>query len=426
MEIVGDEPGRRLVLEETAGRMPLSILAAGVALVAGLALPWRGLWAVLLHGAGWDSVDLATSGVWLVLGLLFLGSLRGGSRLERLEADRDAGRVQWTSTHLGGLVTWRSRVGLDVLAGVSIALVPATRPAPTGPSKSRARRGLRLHLGLARQGRSDRRLALHVQGVENTEHVADLALRLGAAAGLSFYRVVRNEGPLFEIEVRATGGPGLRAVTLSAAAGASADKNLPPFDPATFDGSARVTPWAPGERVAFTKGWGASVVLAPLVLAAALGPLAYLRLASLRAMPFLPRAAALALITLSGLGLAVVGAVGLTTGLPRRVRLDWGERALRIEGRGGKVVPFADIVALELRGRSHWTTSRQHTNRTLWRWTEVRALLRPSPAVPSADALLVETRWYREDAASPRADALPLATELAAALGVPLREAEIP
>ncbi len=265
------------------------------------------------------------------------------------------------------------------------------------------------------------------EGVETTEHVADLALRLGAAAGLSFYRVARNEGPLFEIEVRTTGGPGLRAVTLSTAAKAAvADKGLPPFDPARFQGSARVTAWEPGQRVAFTRAWGVSVLLAPLVLAAALGPFAYFRLASLREMALLPRAAALALITLSGIGIATVGAVGWTTGLPRRVRFDWQERTLRIEGRGGTVVPFADIVALELRGRRHWTTSRQHKNKTLWHWTEVRALLRPSPAVPSPDALLVETRWYREDAASPRADALPLATELASALGVGLREADMP
>lgn len=426
MEIVRDEPGRHLVLEESAGRMPLWILAAGVALVTVLALPWRGLPAVLLHGAAWSSLDLVSSGFWMLLGFLFLGSLRGGSRLERFEADRDAGRVQWTSTHLGGLVTWRSRVGLDALEALSLSLVPTAGPPPVGPPKPGASRGLPLDLGLVRSG-GERRLALSVRGIENAEHLADLALRLGAAAGLSFYRVARNEGPLFEIEVRRDGGPGLRAVTLSTAAVAAvADKHLAPFDPARFHGSPRVTAWEPGRKVAFTKAWGVSVLLAPLALAAALGPLAYLRLASLREMALLPRAAALALITLGGLGIATVGAVGFASGLPRRVRFDWDERTLRIEGRGGRVVPFADVVALELRGRSHWTTSRQRTRRTLWHWTEVRALLRPSHAAPSADALLVETRWYREDAASPRADALPLATELASALGVGLREADIP
>ena len=431
MEIVREEPGRLVVIEETDGRIPLALLGAGLVVVLLVALPWRGLAAVLLHGAAWESVELGEPGVWLVLGALFLASLRGGSRLERLAADRDAGRAEWSSSHLGGLVHWGGQVPLEALDGLALAMVPPAGSPTTAPKADGP--GLPLRLTLRRRGGRGRDLLLRVKGIAQKDHVADLAMRLGAAAGLSYYRVGQNDGPLFEIEVLAEGGPGLRALTLSGAAGpasssarsAAADTRLAPFDPGAFRGSATVAVWEPGRRVVFAKGWRPSALLAPLVLAAALGPAAYLGLPRLRAAPLLPRSAALFLVSMSGLGLATVGLMGFVTGLPRRVAFDWAERVLRIEGPGRRrSVPLADVLRLEMVRRSHRTTGRQHETITLWHWVEMRALLRPSADGAPTDVLLVATRWYREDALSPRADARPLASELAAALGVEVREAE--
>jgi hypothetical protein len=285
-----------------------------------------------------------------------------------------------------------------------------------------------------RPGPGERRFDLTVSGLGGAERIADFALRVGAAAGLPFYRVTLNEGGRFAIELRADARPGFEPVPAvegrggagsgalsSAVAAAVATERLPPFDPSAFRGNARVTVWEPGREVRFDKGWGAQVLLCPLLLAAALGPLSFVRMSSVQAMPLLPRTVTLVMLTLIGFGLAAVGWAGLYTGLPRHVRLDWSAGMLHVETlRRKRATPLTDIAGVELRHKSYSTgRARGGMVRTSC-WSQVR-LRRHGPADPP-DELLAETRTFRNDASPPREMALPLARELAAALRVAVVE----
>jgi hypothetical protein len=430
MEIVSDEPGRRLVVDETASRMPLAILGAGLVLVVLLAAPWRGLWAVVAHGAPLESVDLAGSAVWLILGSLLLLSLRGGSRIEGITADREGGVVV-RSSHVAGFIRWTQRVPPDAIEGFTLDVAPSPGGSlqhPSGPA-----RPLPLRLTLRAGGRRRKPIPLRVLQVERSSEVADLALRAGAAVGLRYFRVVASDAQQFEIELLRTAGPDAKTVPalgrraddardgVATPAVAAASDTARRFDPSTFEGKPPVTAWAPGRRVSFDKTWGAAILLSPLLAAALTGPLAWWRLPALHRMPLLPRVAALALITLAGLAVALIGWMGLTTSLPRRVTLDWETRSLVLDGaRSRRSVPFSDIEAIEVRPRLY-RGRRGQRQYTTYHWCEIRAALHPAEG-PPVNELLAETRQYREDGVTPHAMAVPLARELAAALDLKVRE----
>ena len=259
-------------------------------------------------------------------------------------------------------------------------------------------------------------------------------MRLGAAAGLRFYRVTTNVGGRFAIELGAEGGPGFEPVPAvasraryeanavsRAAAAAAATERLPAFDPAKFPGTARVSAWDPGREVRFERGWSLPILLSPLVLAVFLGPLAFFRLPSLQTAPLLPRIVALVMITLVGVGLAVVGGAGINEGRPRRVSLDWTTRLLHVDAPGHRrTIPLSDISTVELRNKMLETgrVSGRMIRRSFW--SQVRLHLR-APADPT-DELFAQTKPFREDSTTPRQMAEPLARELASALRVELRE----
>jgi hypothetical protein len=323
-----------------------------------------------------------------------------------------------------GLVRWGGGLPLASLEGFTLAL--ASRAGARSPT-------LRLTLR-CRPGPRERRFELQVAGLHGTEAIADFALRLGTAAGLAFYRVTLREGDRFQIELSAQPGPGLDKVPpvdgrtreaehalKAAAAEAAATERLPAFDPRTFSGSARVAAWDPGREVRFDKGWGPTVLLSPLLLAALLGPLSFFRLPSLQTMPLLPRIVALGLITLVGFALALIGWLCLDAGLPKRVRLDWTTRTLHVDTpRRSRAIPLPDISGLELRHKSY-STGRVSGGmvRTSY-WSQVRVSLQAPSGPP--DELLVETRTFRNDASAPREMALPVARELATAMHLEVRE----
>jgi hypothetical protein len=413
VRVIHEELGRRLELAETESRVPPVVI--GLALTALVAMPWRGLWAVLAHGAGHEAIDLVPTVLWAAAGLLIVARAFGGHRLESFSVDRGSGRLEWSRSHALGLARWSGGFPLDSLEGFTLALAGP----PSGSAAT-------LRLALKRRAvPGERRFALRVSGLDRIERVAELALRLAAAAGLPFYRVTLNEGGRFAMEACADARPGFERVptvtsgaTLGgAAAAAAAAQRLPPFDPASFRGNARVTVWSPGREVRFEKGWGTAILLSPLLLAAAIGPLSFLEMPSLQTMPLLPRVVAIVMLTLAGLGLAVVGWAGVAKGLPRRVVLDWGSGTLRVEApRRRRTIPLDAVEAVEQRNKSYSTgRARGGMVRTSF-WSQIRVRLR-EPADPR-DELLIETRTFPEIAAAPREMALPLGRDLAAALRV--------
>jgi hypothetical protein len=420
VRITHEEPGQRLEIEETDSR--LLGLAILLGLTAVVAAPWRGLWAMLVHGAPASGIDWVPTAIFGLVGLWITLSTVGGKRLDRLVVDRARGRLEWRRSHVLGLLRWGGSVPLAALEGLTLDLA-------TPPGRFTTR--LRLAF-LARQGSPERRFEVALPHLETVQKVADLTLRLAAASGLPWYRVTLNEGGRFAAEMRPASGPGFErvpsmvgadagAAASAAAAAAVAGERLPPFDPKAFHGDARITAWKPGREVRFDKGWGAPMLLSPLLLAAFLGPLAWLRLPSLHTMAWPPRVAALVLITLVGLGLALAGWACLTLGLPRRVRIDWASRELRVATlRGTRVVPLAQVEGVHLRNKSYSTgRARGGMIRTGY-WSQVLVRLR-APADP-ADELLLQTREFEDRPAPPREMALPLARELAQALDAAFSE----
>ncbi len=418
MRITHEDPGQRLEIEETDSRLAgLAILLGLTALVA---TPWRGVWGMLAQRASPGSIDWVPSAIWAAGGLFVTLSTLGGHRLERLVVDRGSGRLEWRRSHVLGLLRWSGALPLEALEGLSLA-------APPGRSATTLRLAF-----LVRAGSPERRFELRLPGLDTVERVAEFSLRLAAAAGLPWYRVTLNEGGRFAVEMRPSTRPGFervpalvgadaRGAASAAAAAAVASERLPPFDPRAFRGDARISVWEPGREVRFDKGWGAWALLSPLLLAAPLGPFCYFRLPSLQTMPALPRVVALVMLTLVGLMLALVGWAGLSSGLPRHVRIDWASRGLHVGTlRAKRVVPLAEVEGVLLRNKSYTTGRAQHAMIRTSYWSQVLVRLR-APADPS-DELLLQTREFQNLPGPPREMALPLARELAAALGVAVGE----
>jgi hypothetical protein len=418
VQITHEEPGRRLEMADTDRYLVPIVI--GLGLTALVATPWRGLWAVRVHGAGFETIDWVPTLLWAAFGLFLVVRTFGGGRLLDLTFDRGAGHVAWHRSHVFGLVRWSGSIPLESLGGFALAL--ASKPGSLSPKQKLALR--------RREGAREDRFDLGLSGLRDGEHVADLGLRLAAAAGLPYYRVTLNEGGRFAMEASASAQPGFERVPSTAgaaldgggalgtaAAAAAAQERLPPFDPAAFRGDARIKVWEPGREVRFEKGWGPSMLLSPLLLAAALGPVAFFRLPSLHTMPLLPRVAAVALITLVGLGLALIGYAGVALGLPRRVCLDWATGTLRVEKpRQSRTVRLDAVEAVEQRNKSFSTRRASGGMTRTSHWSQILLRLR-EPAFPR-DELVIQTREFQEDKDSPRAMALPLGRELAAALRV--------
>jgi hypothetical protein len=418
MRITHEEPGRRIEIEETESRLAPIVIILGLTVL--VATPWRALWAMRMHGTALEMADLVPSALWAAGGLFIVLSSFGGHRLERLSADRLSGRLEWRRSHVLGLLRWSGALPLDAVQGLALSLA-----SPPGRSASTLRMAFR-HA----PGSRERRFEVRLSGLDSVERVADFALHFGAAAGLPWHRVTLNEGGRFAVEMVGSSGPGFERLPSTAgsdaiagaAAAAVASERLPPFDPAAFDGDARVTVWEPGRELRIDKAWGPWALLTPLLLAAPLGPLSYFLLPSLHTAPLLPRIVAIVMLTLVGLMLAVVGWAGFLSGQPRHVRIDWASRELRVETlRHKRVVPLPKVAGVELRHKSYKTPStRSGMGRAVY-WSEVR--LRLHEAVDSSDELLVATRGFEDAAAArPREMALPLARELGAALHVEVIE----
>jgi hypothetical protein len=128
----------------------------------------------------------------------------------------------------------------------------------------------------------------------------------------------------------------------------------------------------------------------------------------------------LALIVLAFFDLIPIafGLVLLGSAMPRHVRIDWPTATLTIRGLWKNETPLAQIAGLEV--SRVYRSSRSNTGPARARsycWCELKARLRPEAGEGTAPLLLVSTE-PREDPDGPLRQMLPLATELADALGV--------
>ncbi len=123
-----------------------------------------------------------------------------------------------------------------------------------------------------------------------------------------------------------------------------------------------------------------------------------------------------------GLIFGLVAAAAVGAALPRRVRLDWTAHTLEIGGllrRSSR--PLSDIGELELKCvRTYHSGGKNSSAYNSYRCDVVGHMRGAAEGQPATE-VLVATEEFREDADSPYRMTLPLAVELAEALGVKRR-----
>lgn len=443
MKVTRDEPGRLLVLEEDVERLPAATLPILLAIPGGVMLIVAGPGivhrvAALRSDSSAGALEWATTlGPAFLFGLLPLVAIgiafaaaAGPCRL--FSVDAGAGEMRVVRRNI---LTGRDRtetVPLADLTGVRVETLQRTgrggRSLYRAVASGTSRPNLRLTF---LQARRQTLVELPVDALDKPAEAGDFASRLGAAAGLGWQRVLRSDPQSAEIELARDAGAEFQPTPLAresadyrndvvapAAAAAVAEERIPPFDGRAFDSTHGVTTWRPGELVRLDKPLGAP----------AIGCLPFV------AVGFLAGPAVLVAPTNATLGGRLVGflffgAFGFPIGLiallavndalPRKVVLDWGARLLTAGGLfRRRMVAFADVGALELR-----CVYTRHHGKHPWDGykCDLVALVRDPLTAQLADLPLVSTRERTDDPDTPYAQALPLANDLARALGVERR-----
>ena len=435
------------MLEGTVPRIP----AAGLGCIAAFLLPFvvTSIWylaASLFRGLSRDPLDLAITAFTALFWAAVLTSLVRVARQRawmpsQLRADRDAGVVELVERSVITGQQRREALPLAELAGLSLETVTSRR----SDARMRDLAGqafdpnvrIRLRIDDGSRKPRVRVLALHAEGVDRREEVADLAYRLGAACGLSYQRVVRSDPRDIELDVTPAMGPGHERIPplegranyaanvfSKAAVTAAAEERVPPFDPAGFPCDHTVAKWLPGREVQLRKPLGfAAVGCLPFAIAGLLlGPGSYV-LSSAR----WPEVAAFERFVPSvGLGIfgAIFGLIALAAvaaALPRRLTIDWARQTISIGGLFTRSeIPLPDVAAIEAKCvRTYHSGGKNSSSYHSYRCEVL--VHRRDPASAGESVVLVQTREFREDPDTPYRRTIPLVTELAEALGVPRR-----
>jgi hypothetical protein len=127
-----------------------------------------------------------------------------------------------------------------------------------------------------------------------------------------------------------------------------------------------------------------------------------------------------------GLVIALVAAVVIAAALPRRVTVDWSAQTITVGGLfRRKTIALADVTVLEMHCvRTYHSGGKNSSSYHSYR-CDLQAHLRPG-AGEKKPLVLVATRSFREDPDTPYRSTLPLATELAEAMGVSRRVTDFP
>ena len=444
MKLLRDEPQQLLVLESPALGIPRAVGYVVKLLVFGFAVAPVLFFAVPMLGSGRPELPLLAFGAmfalfWMVGASRVFVGLRKTLRFpRRIRVDRYAGELEIEEEGL--LEGAKAEVfRLDRVQRVRVATTLA-KPS-LGEARSAVRGGprpgvkLTLELVDARERAVRRELSFLVEHLDKREEVADFAYRFGRAAGLHYSRVLRSDPREMEIELQSEAGHGMETVPLiegpadyardrivPQAGRAAAQEKIAVFAAADFRGPAQIAVWEPRREVRFVKPLGfAAIGCLPFVALIVLGPTAFV---FLRTEPsdIGGRIVMSVFLGIFGLifGLVAVAAVGAA--LPRRVRLDWSAHTLEVGGLVRRSTrPLSDIAELELKCvRTYHRGGKNSSAYNSYR-CDVIGHMRGGAEGQAATEVLVTTEEFREDADSPYRMTLPLAVELAEALGVKRR-----
>jgi hypothetical protein len=435
VRLTRDEPGELVLLEgEGEGlTLPFPVVKAGasVAILAGVALVGWFLYSVLASPppGPWEVTFLAIRTLfWLgIIGLILLSVWSSLWTPIRLRVDRAAGELLFVERNGATTREREERVPLSQLLGLAVEVTDRGAPNVT----FRVERGSRKPRAVS--------VRLPVDAMDQRAEVVDLAFRMAAVAALPYQRVVRNDPRHLWLEVSRTSGEGWASVPAVEApadyarnrvtAGAStvaAREVVPAFNPKTFRSDHRVTRWAPGQRVRLDKPLSLVRIVVGLPLLAATVLFLVVAPAALLRRGLHPTSSAphpiLALLILAVFGLAFgAAALGLFYwALPRRVDFDWPKATLTVGGWFRREeIPFAELALLDLTSKLAKSIRNRGITR-YWYWCELSAHVKDSTSGTTRRMLLVTTR-RSEDLNVPYDQALPLVTELSAALGVKRR-----
>ncbi len=447
MRIVRDEPQQLLVLETAKPSVPVGAFGCLTAGIFGLVfgVPSVGF-VVTGFQPGADRASLLVGGFFVVFGFVISAAVFSGMRNRtryplRVSVDRYA--RQLTTVEGGLLGSGRTRViPLDRIARLVVgsALVP---PNLGDLAAGRLLKGPKSGVKLSVEWRdgdeaSSHSLLFSVEDVDKREEVADIAYRIGHAAGLFYTRVLRSDSRELEIEVtrdRGVGAGALPAIDAPAeyakdrvvpqALRAASEEKVPAFVPAGFLSEMKVEVWEPRREVRFRKPLGfAAIGCLPFTLLVLAGPALFLAMSQANtAEDPSARWIASGVAGLFSLILGLVAMVGVASAMPKRVTLDWTANSLELRGLARSVShALSDLRELELKCvRTYRSGGKNSPSYHSYR-CEIVGHLRQGATGQAP--VLIATSEFREDPATPYRLGLPLATELAAALNVPRKVTE--
>jgi hypothetical protein len=445
MKITRDVPGSRLTLEGDAPRIPPGAPSAILFVVS---LPFFGytLWslpAVFAEGAepGQRIAAFALSLFWFSLYFATARAMRQRGRWPTgVDADRTAGELRLRQSRYFGGVTPEAIIPLAQIEGITVrrtvkapSLFDPLRPVKEGPGVALT---FRIRGEGAFSGLESREVACGIEHLDRTEEVADLALRLGAATGLTFFRTVRSDTRDVEVELRRGIETGFREVPaglgradyakdlVAAPARAIADtETVPPFEPKGFRGDHRIAVWTPGTEVRFRKPLSMFAIgCLPFTLLVFAGPLAFFFIRMVGATDGTETGSRLlvsVVLGLFGLLFGVIAMVAVASSLPRTALVDWTTRKVEVRTlTKRRQIVFDEVQAVEMKALHHLSTGKSPRH---YYWCEVGLQVRNETTGDVAYEVLLATERLTDDPDAPPRIALPLATELAKALGVPRR-----
>lgn len=356
-----------------------------------------------------------------------------------VDADRTASELRLRQSRYFGGVTPEAIIPLPRIEAITVrrtakapSLFDPLRPVKDGP-------GVALTFRIRGEGGSSRlesrEIVCGIEHLDRPEEVVDLALRLGAATGLTFFRTVRSDARDVEMELRRSFEAGFSEVPAGlgradyardlVAAPAQAIANtetVPPFEYRTFRGDHRIAVWTPGSEVRFRKPLSAAFGCLPFTLLVFTGPLAFFFIRMVGAKDgsdTVSRLVVSSFIGLFGLLFGVIAMVAVASAVPRTVVVDWGQREVEVRRlMKRRRIPFAAIQAVEMKALHHLSTGKNPRHNY---WCEVGIHMRDGQTGEVVYEALVETERLQDNPDAPPRMALPLATELAKALDVPRR-----
>jgi hypothetical protein len=411
----------------------LGVVAAGLLFaVAEGPGGWRRLLGSVMCSVAWAFF------AWCGWGALGANQEPWRDLFRRLEVDPAARELRvW----IDGYLTWQRR--RHTLPIAAIRAIHATLRAPPSRYREETAPGLELQLDIERQGAPPLSAVLRARSVARPEHAAELVRRLGRALRMGELREERDAkvGPRLTLlpegdgsSLRASGAP-LAEPTPVPEAFLEPEPPLPRFEPASphLLGTWRV--WAPGQRVTSERPlslprlmgqcWGSGVLglFAGGPLMVALFP------DSTSAWPLAGLAAG------ALLGALLPALVLAWRAPPQGVDLRWAERTLHAHLFGrSRALPFSRIRAVILQGRIVVHSRKGSLGPLPFReedapWPPPGALrtLRLHLELDDGGTLPVfHTSVRRETGFVLEAHGLPMAVDLARALGVPWCWRELP